>query len=190
MMTLQLKNILELITEFSEEELKLMEPFFEKTTVAKYGCLLEEGQPCTTIFLVASGVLRNYYNNNGLDVNLSFTLENQFTTSFEAYINHEPSKIFIQALEKSSVWIINTRALRKQYGSITNISAFVRRLAIRMLMVTEEHHNMMMMNAPADRYQYLLDKKPELLQKIPLTHLASYIGITRETLSRIRSNKY
>ena len=136
-------------------------------------------------------MLRNYYNNDGLDINLSFTFENQFTTSFEAYINREPSKITVQAMEKSVVWKINSRAFNKEYGSSTTFSTFIRRLAKRMLLITEEHHNMMMMmNAPADRYQYILDKKPELIQRIPLTYLASYIGITRETLSRIRSNKY
>lgn len=190
MMTSKLKSILNNITQFSDEEFELIEPFFERIELARDEVLLAEGQPCTTIFLVESGILRNYYNNDGLDINLSFTFEKQFTTNFEAYISRELSKITIQAMEKSVVWKINSRAFSKEYGSSTTFSTFIRRLAIRMLFVTEEHHNMMMMNTPADRYQYILDKRPELIKRISLTHLASYIGITRETLSRIRSNKY
>lgn len=190
MMTPKLESILKNIAQFSEGELELIEPFFERVELARDEVLLEEGQPCTAVFLVESGILRNYYNNDGLDINLSFTFEKQFTTNFEAYISREPSKITILAMEKSVVWIMKTRAFTQEHGSSTTFSTFIRRLAIRMLLTTEEHHNMMMMNTPADRYHYILDKKPELIQRIPLKHLASYIGITRETLSRIRSNKY
>lgn len=174
---------------FLKKNWRLSNPFLN-VELARDEVLFEAGQACTTIFLVESGMLRNYYNNDGLDINLSFSFANQFTTSFEAYINREPSKISIQAMEKSVVWKINSRAFSKEYGSSTTFSTFIRRLAIRMLLITEEHHNMMMMNTPAERYQCILNKKPELIKRIPLTHLASYIGITRETLSRIRSNKY
>lgn len=190
MITPKLQEILDSIVQFSEDEYHLLEPYIERVTLKKNQVLLVEGQLCTSIFLVETGILRNYYNNNGLDVNLRFTFENQFTTSFEAYINREPSKIIIQAIEKSDVWIIKVRDVSKQTDSFENFSTFIRRIAIRILLATEEHHNMIMMNLPADRYRYLLEKKPELIQRISLTHLASYIGITRETLSRIRSNKY
>lgn len=190
MITSKPKNILSDIVQFSDDEWELIEPYFERVILKKNEVLLEEGQLCNVVFLVESGVLRNYYNNDGLDVNLSFTFENQFTTNFEAYINREPSKIIIQAIEESVVWVIKNREFRKEKGSFANLSTFIRRIAIRILFATEEHHNMMMMNSPADRYRYLLEKKPELIQRISLTHLASYIGITRETLSRIRSNKY
>ncbi|MDP4208547.1 MAG: Crp/Fnr family transcriptional regulator [Bacteroidota bacterium] len=190
MITSKLKGILHNIIQFSEDEYEFIEPYFEKVVLKKNQILLEEGQLCNAVFFVESGVLRNYYDNNGLDVNLSFTFENQFTTIIEAYINREPSKISIQALEKSEVWTIRIRDISKEKGSFANLSTFIRRIAIRVLFATEEHHNMIMMNSPVDRYRYLLEKKPELIQRIPLTHLASYIGITRETLSRIRSNKY
>lgn len=189
-MTSQLKIILKSLTEFSNEELRLMNPFMESFSLKKNQIILEEGRLCSHIYFVESGSLRNCYNKDGLDVNLSFTFENQFTTNFEAYLNHEPSKIIIQAMEQSVIWTINSRALRRGNPDNVNIATFIRRLAIRMLFATEEHHNMMRMNTPADRYNYLLQKKPELIQKVSLTNLASYIGITRETLSRIRSNKY
>ena len=189
-MTSQIKTVLNSITEFSDQELRLIEPFIESIPLKKNHAILKEGQYCSNVYLVESGGLCNCYNKDGIEVNLSFTFENQFTTSFEAYINQEPSKIAIRAMERSMVWSINSRAMRHANPENTNIATFIRRLAIRILFATEEHHNMMMMNTPADRYRYLLEKKPELIQRVSLTHLASYIGITRETLSRIRSNKY
>lgn len=189
-MTSNLISILKDVVPFSNEELDIMECFLVPVTLKKNEILLDEGQHCNTLFLVDTGILRNYYNNNASDQNLAFTLESQFCTSFEAYLNKEPSKIIIESLENSFVWKIDTRGLVRANSSNPNFSTFVRRLAIRILFATEEHYNMMMMNSPADRYRYIVENRPELLQRISLSHLASYIGITRETLSRIRSNKY
>lgn len=189
-MTSQLIKILENIVPFSEEELRLIEPFIERISLQKNELLLEEGQYCSTLFFVESGSLRNFYNKDGVDINLTFVFENQFTSNIEAYISRELSRINIQAMEKSVVWVINRRAMQNAIPENSNISTFIRRIAIRILFATEEHHNMMMMNTPTERYGYILEKKPELIQRISLTHLASYLGITRETLSRIRSNKY
>ena len=190
MITSKLKSILTGISDFSEDELELISSFFEFTELKKKDILLNEGEICQTIFLVESGVLRNYCNHNGTTINLSFTLENQFTTNLEAYINREPSKMIIDALQNSGVWVINSKLISRHYKSIPSVSAFIRRLAIRILLASEEHHNMLRLNSPADRYQFIQEKKPELLQKVSLTQLASYLGITRETLSRIRNNKY
>jgi CRP-like cAMP-binding protein len=189
-MTPKLRSLLTDVSPFTEAELLFLESFIKPISLDKQEYLIAEGDYCMHLYLVASGCLRNFFNNDGVDVNLSFTFEGQFVTSFEAYANREPSKICIQAMEQSEVWVINSRAFPKEHSYYAAFSTFIRRLAIRILLATEEHHNMMRMNAPADRYQYIVEKKPELLQRIPLAHLASYIGITRETLSRIRSNKY
>lgn len=189
-LTSQLRAVLNSITEFSDEEFQLMESFIESISLKRNQAILKEGQYCSNIYFVASGSLCNCYYNDGIKMNLNFTFENQFTTSIEAYINREPSKIAIQAIEKSLVWSINIRAMRQEYPENINVTTLIRRLAIRILFATEEHHNMMIMHTPAERYSYLMEKKPELIQKLSLSNLASYIGITRETLSRIRGNKY
>ncbi|CAM4249350.1 cAMP-binding domain of CRP or a regulatory subunit of cAMP-dependent protein kinases [Pedobacter westerhofensis] len=189
-MTPAIKSIFKSISPFTEEELNFLEPYIKPVVLRKNETLIAEGQICKHIFLVEQGCLRNFYNNDGSDVNLNFTMEGQFFTSFESYANREPSKIIIQAMEKSLVWIINSRAFPKEHEYYTTFSTFIRRLFIRLLLTTEEHHNMMRMNTPAERYEYILKNKPEMIQRIPLTHVASYIGITRETLSRIRSNSY
>lgn len=175
---------------FSDEELAVIQALAKPVSLSKGKDLLEEGTKCNTIYLVESGSLRSYYNNDGVDVTLSFTFEDQFTTSFTAYVNREDSKLTIQAMEETVVWALHNRSYPKQEDAQNGYSTFIRRLAIRILSATEEHYLMMRINAPAGRYAYILKNKPELLQRVPLGFLASYIGITRETLSRIRSNKY
>lgn len=175
---------------FSEQELKIVMNLMKPILLTKNEILLNEGQLCNTIYLVENGCLRSYYNNDGVDITLSFSFESQFTTSFMAYVNREPSNIILSAMEDSIVWILNNREYPRQQDSTNAFSTFIRRVAIRTLVLTEEHYTMMRINTPADRYDYILKNKPELLQRIPLTYLASYLGVSRETLSRIRSNKY
>jgi CRP-like cAMP-binding protein len=69
------------------------------------------------------------------------------------------------------------------------ISKFFRRLAIHQLLDSEAHSNLFKIYTPTERYRYIEQHKPELLQRIPLSQLASYLGVKRETLSRIRAKK-
>lgn len=176
---------------FSEDELLAVAPYFHKIFLNRGTDLLREGALCNSIYLVESGSLRSFYNKeDGSDVNLHFVFEGEYTTSFMAYLNREPSQLTIQAMEDTVVWQLNLRDYPRPKDSNNPFSTYIRRLAIRLLISTEEHYNMLMMNNPVERYQYILKNKPFLLQKVSLGHLASYLGITRETLSRIRNNKY
>ena len=74
-----------------------------------------------------------------------------------------------------------------KYKSSLPVSQFVRRLAIRILLASEEHGNLFKMYTPTERYRYIEKNNPRLLQRVSLTQIASYLGIARETLSRIRA---
>jgi CRP-like cAMP-binding protein len=80
-------------------------------------------------------------------------------------------------------------AIPEQFKSYPVIALFVRRLAIRLLLASEEHSNLFKLYTPTERYRYIEKNKPELLQRISLSQIASYLGVTRETLSRIRRKK-
>lgn len=191
MIDLPIKEYILKVYPFSEEELLTIAPFFHRVVLEKGDDLLREGSFCHSIYLVESGSLRNFYmKEDGTEVNLHFAFEGEYTTNFMAYLNREPSQVTIQAMEDTVVWQLNPRDYRRPKDSNHPFSTFVRRLAIRLLTSTEEHYSMLMMNNPVERYQFILSNRPFLLQKVSLGHLASYLGITRETLSRIRNNKY
>ena len=67
---------------------------------------------------------------------------------------------------------------------------FFRRLALNMLVASEEHSDMFKISTPTERYRYIEKNNPQLLQRISLSQIATYLGVTRETLSRIRGKKY
>jgi len=75
----------------------------------------------------------------------------------------------------------------RQFEPHPQISIFVRRLAIHVLLASEEHSNLFKIYTPTERYRYIEQNNPKLLQRVSLSQMASYLGVTRETISRIRA---
>lgn len=146
--------------------------------------LLREGEECNAFYFVEQGHLRTWYNKDGIPINLAFTFEGQFTTSIKNYRERRVSEVNIVAGEDTLVWVM---AIRGRFPDNMGLVALVRRTAIRMLLAAEEHSGLFKIYTPTERYRYIEEHRPELLRRIPLSQLASYLGIARETLSRIRA---
>ena len=172
-----------------DEDLPLIANCAQHRILKKGELLLKEGEMCRTFYLVEKGHLRTYYNKNGVIINLNFTFEGEFTTNFKSINDRQPSELFIEAGENSSIWTFNLDSMAAEIKDIRPIELFVRRLAVRILYASEEHSNLFKLYTPTERYHYIEKNNPKLLQRISLSQLASYIGITRETLSRIRGKK-
>jgi CRP-like cAMP-binding protein len=147
--------------------------------------LLREGEICRSFYLVEKGHLRTYYNKDGVLINLNFTFEGEFAANLKSFKSRQPSEWFIEAGEDTSVWIFNFNDQISLSGD--HIILFFRRLAVRMLLAAETHSNLFKIYTPAERYSYIEKNNPRLLQRVPLTQIASYLGVARETLSRIRA---
>ena len=93
----------------------------------------------------------------------------------------------IEAGEDASVWVFNLDEITGRYNSHPQIVLFIRRLAIHLSVASEEHSNFFKLYTPTERYRYIEKNKPHLLQRVSLSQLASYLGVARETLSRIRA---
>ncbi|MBS1525720.1 MAG: Crp/Fnr family transcriptional regulator [Bacteroidetes bacterium] len=164
-----------LSTQLVRKELKRREP------------LLMQGNVCRSFFFVESGYLCTWYNKDGIRINQSFTFEGGFTSVIKSLRGHTPSELTIEAGEKSIVWIIKLDALSDKVLSHPLLARFVKKVALRLLLSAESHNNLLKLHAPSDRYLYIVQNEPELLQRISLSQIASYLGIARETLSRIRT---
>jgi CRP-like cAMP-binding protein len=160
----------------------------ERRELKKGERLLEAGQICTDFYLVEKGHLRTCYNKEGVLINIRFTLEGAFTSNLQSgKKNQVPSAYSIEAGEKTIVWLLSRRALVELCKESKEMLLFSRRLVTRLLVEVEEHSSMFKIYTPTERYHYLEKNNPQLLQRVSLSQLASYLGITRETLSRIRS---
>ncbi|MBS1687617.1 MAG: Crp/Fnr family transcriptional regulator [Bacteroidetes bacterium] len=170
----------------SAEDISLLMSCATHREVKKGIAVLKEGEICRSFYLVEKGGLRTYYNKNGIPINLNFTFEGNFVANLKSYKTGEPSDIIIEACEDASVWIFNIDLIRDQIDLFPEVSRFIKKLALRLLLASEEYSKLYKILTPAERYKYVEQNNPILLQRISLSQMASYLGVSRETLSRIR----
>lgn len=170
----------------SEESKSLLYRLGRRKKVKKNEFLLREGQYCHQIYFVESGLVRTWFNKEGREINLNFVPENNFVTNLKSIRDQTPSENNISALESSVVLDFEKMELLNLYECSKEIALFGRNLLEGLLQAQEEHTNLFKLHTPAERYRHFGANNPQLLQRITLTQLSSYLGISRETLSRIR----
>lgn len=154
--------------------------------IKRNGILIAEGEICKEIYFIETGCFRSFTDKDDREVNLSFTLEDDFVTNLKSLRNESPSTYTIKSCESSIVWSLSKKHMFELYETYPEINNMGRLLLEQLLIEQEDHTNFLKINTPAERYEYILKNRPQLLQKVSLTQLSSYIGISRESLSRIR----
>ena len=182
----KLEEYIAKISVLSDEDLSLLLTCVGNRTLKRGEKIVKEGDVCRSFYLVNSGHLRTWYNKDGVPINLNFTFEGGFVSNLQSFKSKEPSELIIEAGEDTSIWIFDFSLLVEQFKQNLEIAKFIRRLAIRLLLVSEEHSHLFKIYTPTERYRYIEKNNPQLLQRISLSQMASYLGVTRETLSRIR----
>ena len=178
------------MTDLSEVDREVFNAVMSARRLKKGEIVLQEGTVCRAVYFVEEGYLRTYYNKeDGSVVNLNFTFEGEFTSNTKSAINREPSKMSIEAGEDALLWIFDLDKLSPEMKSLPSVSQFIRRTAMQMLEASETRGNLLKIYTPAERYHYIERNIPHILQRVPLSHLASFLGVSRETLSRIRAKK-
>ena len=148
--------------------------------------LLKEGERCMDIHFIEKGMIKAVQVKDGKDVNLDFYFERAFATNLKSLRSDGPSEYHLQAVEASATISFNKSGLFKLYGISREIESWGRALLESLLVAQEDHTAFFKLYSPEERYSYLLANKPMFIERIPLSQLASYLGLTRESLSRIR----
>lgn len=180
------------INRFTEISADSINKLFEITSTAdlkKGKLILKEGTVCKTIVFVEKGYLRTYVNKDGIEINTDFTFENNFITNLKSLRSNSISDSNIVTGEDSTIFEFDKDKLLDLYKVSPEIESFGRKLLEQLLISQEEHSNLFKIYSPTERYHYLLQHNPNLLQRVSLSQLASYLGVTRETLTRIRRKK-
>jgi CRP-like cAMP-binding protein len=161
--------------------------------IAKYihlekgSLLLKADKVEKSFYFIKKGIVRGYTSLENSDLTFWFGSENQVVVSMKSYVNNEPSYENIELLEDCELYKINTTALVKLYNEDIHIANWGRKLAEKELVKTEERLISRQVKTATQRYNELLTNTPDLLLRVPLGHIASYLGITPVSLSRIRS---
>lgn len=156
--------------------------------IEKNGSLLSPGQVCKDIWFIEQGFARSVCFNDTKQISIGFYETGDFVTNLSSLRNGTPSEYEIQVTEQSIVLSFAKQTLMDLYEVSHEIASFGRVLLEQLLTEQEEYANLFKLKTPAERYAFLLKKRPSLFQKATLTQIASYMGVSRETLSRIRGH--
>jgi CRP-like cAMP-binding protein len=186
----KLKSSIKTIFNLSEENWKILSSclIIEKLTKGQF--LLKTRDFCDFIFFIYKGCCRSFHDNDDKEVNINFHFENEFITNIKSYIRKERSEYSIQACEKMVVVKIKKNELiERAYKNTKEFEIFGRKMLEFMIIKQDEHLNLFKLYTPQQRYEYLEKNQPEIIRRVSLTQMASYLGVTRETLTRIRKKK-
>lgn len=169
------------------EDRKLLESILIRKDVSKGEILLEEGQISQHIVIVGKGMLRQFYYKNGKDVTEHFSYENCIVMCIESILKKEPSRIIIEALEEGVVYLLPFSKLMLLTETSWEVNMFYRKLLEYSLIVSQIKADSWRFETAHERYSRLMKAHPEIVKRAPLSHIASYLLMTPETLSRVRA---
>jgi CRP-like cAMP-binding protein len=184
-----MQQLLSHITNYSplsEAAQNVLQDHFKKISCAKNEYLLKEGQVCRHLYFLEKGALRGFYNLDGKEITHWFGFEKDFVTSFHSFITQQPSIENIQLLEGSVLWSISKEALTALFNDFHEIERLMRIAYEKYYIRLEERFVNGQFKTAAERYENLLEQSPHILERVSLGYIASYLGISQETLSRVR----
>jgi CRP-like cAMP-binding protein len=149
--------------------------------------LLNEGQVCRYLYFLEKGALRGFYNLEGKEITHWFGFENDFVTSFHSFITCQSAVENIQLIESSILWAISKERLTGLFNRFHEIETLVRIIYEKYYIRLEERYVNAQFKTAKELYENMLQQTPHILERVPLGYIASYLGISQETLSRIRS---
>ncbi len=171
----------------SDDEFQLLLENLEHKQVKKKEQLLEMGEPCNYTFFVNSGLLYSYSTDiNGMEHVIHFATEDYWISDLYGFLNRTTASVTITALEESDVYMLHYDTLEKLYKKIPGLERYYRILYQNAYTSTQQRLDCQLSVSAVERYLKILTDDPKLLQRVPLHLIASYLGITAESLSRIR----
>jgi CRP-like cAMP-binding protein len=182
-------HYLQSIHPLPENLIAYLQQIIRKKELSRKEYLLKEGQVCRNIHFIEKGLLRAYYVKDGGEVSSWFMQEKDVCMGVESYYRQQPSQEYIQALEDSVVYSITYEELQRIYRNFPVFNYTGRVLTERYYMLSEQRSKSMRMQRSHERYDWLMERYPELMQRVPAKYIASYLGITEVTLSVVRGRR-
>jgi CRP-like cAMP-binding protein len=174
-------------TDFNDSELEIIMPYFENKEFKKKTILLNVGTVSNEVFYIMKGCIRLYCEKEGEELSTYFFTENMFAGSYDSFLSRKPSKVAIETLEECEVLVLNHKSQERLYEIFPKMNEFIRKAIELRFVLLHDLFISYLLNSPEERYLTLLNDRPELLQRIPQHQIASFLGITPVSLSRIRN---
>lgn len=156
-------------------------------TFPKGTIMLKEGDICRKMYIIQSGLVRFYYYQNGNDVTHWFIFENQPVTELASFYNVQPSDYFLEALEETSALTLSLENLNYLLDHFPSFERIARTITTEFLLELGEKVKDLQFRTATERYAKLIEQQPRIIERVSLGQSASFLGITQQSLSRIRN---
>jgi len=151
--------------------------------------LVKEGEYSDKSFYIFKGCARAYYLRDGKDITDWFGFENEFISSIISFFTNKPSPHYIELLEDSILIELSRSQIEQLSNKYHDFERLIRIIVTETMLKHQEKISSLQFYNAEQKYKNILAIRPDITQRVPLTHIASYLGITLETLSRIRNPK-
>lgn len=171
------------------ELIPAIEAVLQRHEYPKKHILLKKGNVCHHLYFMEKGLARNFFEEEGKELTTDIVLDGELLVSFSSFSTRKPSIETIELLENSTLYAIHYDDLQKLYTEFPVMERAVR-------LITEHYYNSLYtknyhlrFSSAAERYEHLFKTKIEIVKRVPIGIIASYLGMSIETLSRIRSKQ-
>ena len=173
----------------SEESLQAFAGQWKPLSLPKGHFLVREDEVSRHFYYLHRGAVRIYYYKNDKEVTEYLTLDDSFFLSILSFFRQQPSRLIIQLLEPSELLSIHHDDLMRLCDRYHDVERLFRLMLTESLIISQYRVDSLQFETADQRYKNLITNHPDILQRVPLTYIASYLGVTLETLSRIRAGK-
>ncbi len=186
----QIRKYFEKRVQLTEKDWKVFSSKLVKQEFQKKSLLLKIGQTENHLSFIERGIIRFYIPNERNDFTFSFSFDNEFVSAYDSFLTQLPSSYNVETLTETTLWRLSLNDLQAIYVE-TEIGNTIGRFAAEDLYLENLKREISLLTDTAEqRYLNLFTEQPQLIQRIPLKYIASYIGITPQALSRIRRRIY
>ena len=183
-----LRSHIEEIISLTDEEFEFVLEHFESINRRKHQYLVQEGEYVDKEYWIIKGCTKSYFlDDNGKEHILRFAMENYWITDYESFVKQVPSKIYIDCLEDCDLLYISFENRDKLTAQMHKMERFWAKKSKLGRIALQSRILSLLKNSAKERYDLLLEQYPKLFQRVPKKLIASYLGVSRETLSRLGS---
>jgi len=171
----------------TEADFELIEKILAKRFVKKRRTLLSEGEISRYIYFIEKGALRSYtVDKDGVEHIIQLGIEDHWIADLYSFVTQTQGNVNIEAMEDSEVWLLPHHDLELLYDKIPPLERYFRQLFQRAYVSLQQRLSSTVSQNAEERYRLLVNDFPQIAARIPLIYIASFLGITPESLSRVR----
>lgn len=175
---------------FTNEELDIFATYFSVVEIPKKAFFVSAGKICKEIAFIHNGLIRHFHVKDGVEITCDISTENTFITEYSSFKKEIPSKVSFQALEPTQLFVIRKEKLTELYQKHPQFEELGRLIAENTAIRNNDIAMSLASDKPETRYKKLMAENPAIFNRVQQKYIANYLGITPESLSRIKKRVF